>query len=126
MNQTTCEQCKGTGVVNLIAGYPSIGVFRRACSVCDTGSVVWEIVLDLIHDVETEMRRLDLEEIRGQIRGPAPRRKGSAKMPGITVAGSGGGPNPITDEPVAGIIRALRNGRDIDLNIKKSGDETDG
>ena len=126
MDKAACEQCKGTGVVRLIAGYPSIDVFHRACSVCDTGDVVWEMLLDLVHEVETEMRRLDLEGISQQIRGPALHRKRLANMPLATGAESGGGPKPIVHEPAAGTIRALRHGREIDLNIKKSGDETDG
>jgi hypothetical protein len=126
MDKAACEQCKGTGVVRLIAGYPSIDVFRRACSVCDTGSVIWEIVFDLVQEVETEMRRLDPKRITEQIRGPALQRKSLANMPRAKGAASDGGPKPIVHETAAGTIRALRAGREIDLNIKKSGDETDG
>jgi hypothetical protein len=52
MTKVICEQCKGTGVVSFNVGPSLTGIFRRACTLCDAGNVVWHMVLDLIAEVE--------------------------------------------------------------------------
>ena len=67
MANATCKQCHGTGLVSLSTGPEPIAGFSSACS-CNVGNAIWDVVLNLIHQVETDTSRLRIDEANRQIR----------------------------------------------------------
>jgi hypothetical protein len=65
MEPDACKQCRGTGLVSLSTGPEPIAGFSSACS-CNAGNAIWDAVLDLITDVETQTKQLRIEEPIGK------------------------------------------------------------
>jgi hypothetical protein len=125
MEKNACQQCRGTGLVSLsTAPEPEpIAGFSAACSDCDVGNVLWDIILDLIAQVQTEMRRLDLADLEGQLQGkPNAQSRDSPRSASTQPSRSAKKRKRSPHKPSASTIRALRNGKQIDLNVKKLGE----
>jgi hypothetical protein len=126
MDNLICEHCKGTGLVSLSTGPAPepIAGFLLACSHCDAGHVIWLATLDLIDQVETEIRQLDLADLKEAVQGEAnAQSRASPHSMSAQRSQSTEEQKRTSDKPSALTIRALRKGKEIDLNLKKLGDK---
>jgi hypothetical protein len=124
MANATCDHCKGAGLVSLSTAPEPIAGFSSACSACDAGHVIWDTILDLIAQVDTEMRRLELADLKEEIQGKAnAQTRDSPHSMTAQRSRSDEQRKRTLDKPSAPTIHAFRKGKEIDLNLKKPGDK---